>query len=150
MQSTYTSTHRRGLLALCALSSALIMAGCATQGGAADKAATEAQVLARAKAYWTLLKEGDHVAAWAYEAVSKDPAWTLQGYLKRGGITYEDVGVRGIRQLEGDKALVDVWTKFSVPAIRLRNQEAVAEDEWRRIDGQWYHVFRRSVAFSGS
>jgi hypothetical protein len=37
--------------------------------------------------------------------------------------------------------------RYSAPLLRIKGQEAVAQDEWQRIDGQWYHVLRRSVMF---
>lgn len=104
----------------------------------------------RAKAYWNAIRVNDRVAAWAYEEASKDPSTTLEAYLKRGGIAYDAVEVREVQSIEGDKAIVDVWMRYSVPMLRLKGQESVAKDEWRRIDGVWHHVLRRSVMFSPS
>jgi hypothetical protein len=103
--------------------------------------------LTRAKAYWGLIQKNDRVGAWAYEELSKDPNATLEAYLKRGGIAFDAVEVRGVRSIEGDRALVNVWMRYSLPLLRVKKQEAVAEDEWRRIDGVWHHVQRRSVMF---
>jgi hypothetical protein len=90
----------------------------------------------RAEAYWALMRTNDKVAAWAYEAQSKDPNGSLEGYMKRGGITYDVVEVRDVRSIEGDKAVVDVFMRYSAPLLRIKGQEAVAQDEWQRIDGQ--------------
>ena len=37
--------------------------------------------------------------------------------------------------------------RYSLPLLRVKKQEAAAEDEWRRIGGVWHHVQRRSVMF---
>ena len=52
-----------------------------------------------------------------------------------------------MERIEGDTAVVRVRQKYSLPQVRLRGQEAVLDDPWKRIDGRWYHVRRRSVMF---
>ncbi|MBD9395894.1 hypothetical protein [Acidovorax sp. ACV01] len=122
--------------------------GCAATGGTVVSAEDDqASLLTRAKAYWALIQKNDRVSAWAYEELSKDPNATLEAYLKRGGIAFDGVEVRGVRSIDGDRAMVNVWMRYSLPLLRVKNQEAVAEDEWRRIDGAWHHVQRRSVMF---
>lgn len=98
----------------------------------------------RAQAYWALVRDKDAVAAWAYEAASKDKTMTLEAYVKRGGIVYDAVEVRGVRSMSGDEAVLDVWMRYSVPMLRLKTQEVTAQDHWRQIDGAWHHVLRRS------
>lgn len=139
---------RRQLLARMAMPAVLaILAGCATGGGAPS---SNADLIQRAQAYWNLVRTNDRLEAWKYEAASKDQSMTLEGYLKRGGIVYDEVQVRGVRSLEGDEAVVDVWMRFNLPMLRLNNQEAVAQDQWRRIDGVWHHVLRQSLMFPGA
>ncbi|HRL97885.1 MAG TPA: hypothetical protein PLE22_00385 [Acidovorax sp.] len=121
------------------------LAGCATTGTApvpseGDKAA----LVKRAQAYWDLVRTNDRVAAWAYEAASKDKSLTLEAYIKRGGVTYDIVEVRSVRSIEGDEAVLDVWMKYGIPMLRLKTQETLVQDHWRRIDGVWHHVLRRS------
>jgi hypothetical protein len=143
-----TPVHRRTWLAsAAAVVSAVALAGCATTGSAVSAGGDKEAVRKRAEAYWALMRTNDKVAAWAYEAQSKDPNGSLEGYMKRGGITYDVVEVRDVRSIEGDKAVVDVFMRYSAPLLRIKGQEAVAQDEWQRIDGQWYHVLRRSVMF---
>ena len=107
--------------------------GCATGiGGAAGAAhpaagSDKAALVERATAYWALVQKNDSVAAWKVEVLSMDPAWTLEAYLKRGGVVY-------------DAAKVAVWMRYAVPLLRLKAQEAVAQDEWRLVDGQWFHA----------
>lgn len=124
-----------------------LMSGCASVGSAGND---HAVLLQRSQAYWGALRTNDGISAWSYEDVSKDPGWTLQNYLQRGGVTYDSVDVRGVKQVEGDHALVDVTVHYSVPLLRMKKQKAELQDEWRRIDGQWYHVLNKGSLFKGS
>lgn len=138
--------NRRHLVATLTLPTLLAaLAGCAITGAApGDSEADKAALITRAKAYWDLVRANDRVAAWAYEAASKDKSLTLEAYIKRGGIVYDAVEVRSVRSIDGDDAVLDVWTKYGIPMLRLKSQETVAQDHWRRIGGVWHHVLRRS------
>lgn len=128
-----------------------VLVGCAATGGLVVSAEDDqAALLTRAKAYWGLIQKNDRVGAWAYEALSKDPTATLEGYLKRGGIAFDAVEVRGVRSIDGDSAIVTVWMRYSLPLLRVKRKEAVLEDEWRRVNGAWHHVQRPSVMFPTS
>ena len=89
--------------------------GCATGiGGAAGAAhpaagSDKAALVERATAYWALVQKNDSVAAWKFEELSKDPAWTLEAYLKRGGVVYDAVEVREVTEMADDRAKVAVW-----------------------------------------
>jgi hypothetical protein len=141
--------HRRRLLACLIGSTTLVaaLAGCATAPGSA-RADDQADLIPRAQAYWRLVSANDRLEAWKYEAASKDQSMTLEGYLKRGGVVYDAVEVRGVRSVDGDNAVVDVWMRYSVPQMRIKGLEGNAQDQWRRIDGAWHHVLRQSVMFS--
>ena len=141
--------RRHLVLALAAPLVAVALAGCATTTattGSAPPAAEgdKAALQKRAQMYWDLVRANDRVAAWAYEAASKDQSMTLEGYIKRGGVVYHAVEVKGVRSMEGDTAVLDVWMQYGVPMLRLKSQETTAQDHWRLIDGVWHHVLRRS------
>jgi hypothetical protein len=125
-----------------------VFSGCAVAGKASAEG-DQAALKKRAQEYWAVVKANDRIKAWNYEELSKDPNGSLEGYLKRGGITFDEVDVRDVRSLEDDRATVDVFMRYSLPLLRVKKMEAVAQDEWRRIDGVWYHVLRRSVMFPG-
>jgi len=127
----------------------LLLAGCAGIPSAPEPGsdADRAQLLERARAYWAAIKANDRVTAWNYEEISLDPRWTLQAYLKRGGIVFDEIEVLEVERVEGDSAIVRVRQKYSLPQIRLKGQEALLEDPWKRIDGRWYHAEKRSVLF---
>lgn len=139
--------RRQALACLLAPALAIFVSGCATPAANTAPGDDRAVLLERARAYWAATKANDLVTAWPYEDVSLDPRWTLQAYLKRGGIQYDAVEVKGVRSLEGDTAVVDVEIRFSLPQMRLRNQVSVIADRWRRIDGRWYHVLGRNSLF---
>ena len=118
------------------------LVGCAgLPAGGSDKDV----LLQRAGAYWKSVQENDAVTSWAYEELSKKPGWTLQAYLKREGILYDSVQVQDVQSLEGDRAVVNVKVTFSVPLLRMNNQEVTLKDEWVRVDGLWYHADRKSI-----
>lgn len=144
LSNAFAISRRRTLAFLGASAVGALVAGCATPATPGDDSGL---LLERARAYWAATKANDQITAWPYEDASLDPRWTLQAYLKRGGIQYESVEVKGVRSLEGDTAVVDVEVRFSLPQMRLRNQVAVIGDRWRRIDGRWYHVLSRNSLF---
>lgn len=134
--------HRRRLLQSLLLPAAAALAGCATT---ASPEADRAALLQRARAFWQVVQANDGPAAWTYEELSKKPGWTLQAYLKREGITYNDAQVQDVVSLDGDKAVVAVKINYSIPLLRMNDQNVLLQDEWVRIDGQWYHADRRSI-----
>lgn len=137
---------RRCALATLALPAvAAWLAGCAAAPTAPRD--ERAALLERARAYWQAVRDGDWVAAWPYEAISRDPNWSLQSYLRRvGGIQFHAVQVLGVKQLEADRAIVEVDQKFDVPLARLRGMSATILDHWIRIDGLWYHDRERRAS----
>ena len=148
MEKAFTRRHLVATLVAPAVLA--IVAGCANPGGGGPAEGGSAELQKRAQAYWALIQKNDRVGAWAYEELSKDPNATLEAYLKRGGIAFDAIEVRGVRSIEGDRAILNVWMRYSLPLLRVKNQEASSEDEWRRIDGVWHHVQRRSAMFPTS
>ncbi|GAB2526467.1 hypothetical protein [Simplicispira piscis] len=140
-------TNRRQLMLYLGVPAlVLAISGCASTA----KLSPEADRLAleqRAKAYWNLIQANDRVPAWAFELASKDQSMTLDAYLKRGGVLYDAIEVRGVRSIDGDDAVADVWMRYSLPLLRIKTQEGVVQDAWRRVDGVWHHVQRRSSMF---
>ncbi|ODS91072.1 MAG: hypothetical protein ABS45_14450 [Comamonas sp. SCN 65-56] len=129
--------RRRFLAGLVLPVAAWALAGCATQpGSGADQAA----LLERATAYWAAVKANDRVKAWSYEAASKTGTSTLEGYLKRGGMVFDAVQVRGVQEISGDTAKVAVHQRYSIPMMRIKNMDTDIQDPWQRIDGVWFHA----------
>lgn len=139
-----TTISRRHLI----LAAPVLMTGLGGCAATASSEGGQAALFQRARAYWALIRANDRVGAWAYEELSKDPNATLEAYLKRGGIAFEAVEVRDVKSIEGERGLVSVWMRYSLPQLRVKRQEAIAEDEWRLINGVWHHVQRRSSLFA--
>ena len=118
------------------------LAGCASTPSPANDREV---LLQRANVFWKAMLENDIATAWAHEELSQKPGWTLQAYAKREGIVYENVEVRDVRSLEGDRAVDNVKVTYSVPVLRMSGQEVVLQDEWVRLQGQWYHADRKSI-----
>ncbi|MBS0506424.1 MAG: hypothetical protein JSR53_03470 [Proteobacteria bacterium] len=143
---TATSHPRRRLLQALALPAALVL----TLGGCASTPAPQAEreaLLQRAREYWALVQQNDKLRAWPYEAASKDPKANLEAYVKRGGVTFDAIEIQGVQSMDQGKAVVTVQQRYSLPLLRLPNQQATLQDQWHLIDGQWYHYQPLSVAF---
>ncbi len=147
---------RRGAMASVTGLLAMGLLGCAgLSANGADPASTKSDkagasqeaLLKRAQAFWDLVRVNDNVGAWAYEAQSKDPAWSLETYLKKGGITYSSVKILGVKSMEGDEAQLDVQMTYSLPLLRVRDQDLRTVDQWKLIDGVWYHSPPKSGLF---
>ena len=138
--------QRRRLLGyLAAPAVAVLAAGLVGCASGSSPASDRQALLQRATAFWKSVQDNDPVTSWNYEELSKKPGWTLQAYLKREGILYQAVQVLEVRSLEGDKAVVDVKVTYSIPVLRMMDQEVVLKDEWVRVDGLWYHAERRGI-----
>lgn len=138
--------QRRRMLGFLAVPVVAVLATALVGCASAPSPATEREVLLqRATAYWKTVLDNDAVVSWNYEELSKKPGWTLQAYLKREGVLYEAVQVQDVRSLEGDRAVVDVKITYSIPLLRMTNQQVLLQDEWVRLEGVWYHADRKSI-----
>jgi len=120
---------------------AFSLAGCATTGQG-ERGKTEQALLQRANAYWAAIQDNDRVTAWNYEEISTNPEATLQAYLSRSGIVYDEIQVQNVQAIEGDRAKVKVTMVYSVPVVRVKNATMELQDEWVWIGKQWYHAHR--------
>ena len=112
------SISRRNVGAILLASVAMgVLSGCAAVGKVSPEGDKEA-LKKRAQEYWALVKANDRVKAWNYEELSKDPNGSLEGYLKRGGITFDAVEVREVKSLEGDRATVEAMSQLNRAAMQ--------------------------------
>lgn len=153
LPNTYLHTHtlaasvleRRSVLVW--LLPSVLLPGLAACSSGPQPTGKQSTLEERARAYWAATVSNDLITTWPLENVSLDPKWTLQTYLKRGGINYEAAEVKGVKSQDGDQAVLEVEISFSLPQMRLRNQVAVIADHWTRVDGVWYHVLGRNTVF---
>lgn len=142
------TSRRHVVMHLLAPAALALLAGCATGHAGAPSENERMELAQRAKDYWAHMKANDRLSAWKYEAASKDKSITLEGYLKRGGVVYDSVDVRGILHVEADDSELDVRMRYSVPSLRIKGIEVEVRDRWRKIDGEWFHVHPRNPMFN--
>lgn len=149
--SLHLSDRRRFARAIAAPLLLAALVGCASSGGAAPAAGAgdEAALKQRAQTFWNLVRANDNVGAWAYEAASKEPNAKLEEYLKKGGFVYKVADVRSVKSINGDTAILEMWMEYDVPLLRLKDRKHASEDQWRLINGVWYHSPKRSALFPG-
>lgn len=141
------TSRRQMMVQLFAPVALISLAGCAAGAGVPSE--YERRELAqRVKDYWAHMQANDRLKAWKYEMASQDQSLTLESYLKRGGLIYDAVEVRGIGRIEAGEAEIDVWMRYSVPLMRLKGQEVVTRDRWRKSDGEWFHVLPHNPLFN--
>ncbi len=143
------TSRRQMMMHLLAPAALISMVGCAT-GSSAPSERERHELTQRAQDYWAHMKANDRLSAWKYEAASKDKSITLEGYLKRGGVVYDSVDVRGILHVEADDSELDVRMRYSVPSLRIKGVEVEVRDRWRKIDGEWFHVHPRNPMFNSA
>jgi hypothetical protein len=143
----YRAGHRRFAASVLAGLAVAALVGCAAPSPttvAFDAAAEHAELMRRAREYWALIAVNDKVKAWPYETRSRDPQWTVQAYVQRGGILYHGVDVKGVKSMNSERAEIVLDVDYSVPLARIKRQKVEMIDRWRRIDGVWYHIQPRS------
>ncbi len=117
---------------------------------AEQAAQDEAQTLEeRAQARWNLMAEGDFAQAWEYytpgfrQRVERD---IYVSDMRTRPVTWLGGQVLGSECEQDDRCLVTVEVSYraDVPGMRqARSQMELTrpiEDEWIRLDGQWWYV----------
>jgi hypothetical protein len=113
--------------------------------GAGPDADPEADVKARATAYWRHRIKGEFAKAYPYESPPFREGVSLDDYYKvmGSGLLYFGAEVKSAA-VQGD-------TAFVIVVIRYKTLGGVApkggllrdiRDRWRLYDGEWYHRFR--------
>ncbi|NBB93005.1 MAG: hypothetical protein GVY32_07555 [Gammaproteobacteria bacterium] len=103
----------------------------------------------RAQARWNLLAEGEFEQAWAYytpgfrERIEQDD---FARDMSRRPVTWLGAEVLGSTCEEPDRCTVTVEVAYraEVPGLRQTSSQVELsrrlEDEWIRLDGQWWYV----------
>ncbi|MBF0524653.1 MAG: hypothetical protein HQK56_06095 [Deltaproteobacteria bacterium] len=105
----------------------------------------EKELLARARKYWALRKEGDNKQAYEMEHPKFRAKFKLQGYLPSGGmgIEYKSIKVVSAEKKvnEPGRALVKVEINSMIYGVSkpIPNQVIMA-DTWEKTKGKWYHI----------
>ena len=124
---------------------AVLLAGCA---GAQATAARDPALRLRERAaqYWESRVAGDLVATYTLHEPAFRRAVTLTGFAQGRGVTkvleYEILGAR----IEGELGIVTVKMRSVVTYSKLikpvEPKWAEFEEQWARVDGEWYRKFR--------
>lgn len=128
----------------------LVLAACQPGDQAAQGEPEEPQTLEeRAQARWDLVAEGDFAQAWEYytpgfrQRVERD---VFVRDMRTRPVTWLGAEVLGTECEQEDRCLVTVEVRYKaeVPGMRQARSEVEMsrplDDEWIRLDGQWWYV----------
>ncbi len=127
-------------MAFCILSLVLVSACMATASG--KETAIDSDALqARAENFWKARVAGDLVACYPYEEDAKLKKVSLTDYVQsKGNLIYKSFKILGITKKGPEKAIVKVEIGYVLPAFGTSHVlKAVSNEEWVKIDGDWYH-----------
>src|SRR5712691_1668825 len=103
----------------------------------------------RVKGFWEARIAGDDLKAYSYEAHSKTGKMTVQNYLRarNPALKYKAYEVKGTVE-NGDEATVTVGVQYNlvIPARADLNLSMTINEQWVRIDGQWYRQLEQPDA----
>lgn len=140
-----TVTGRQGLL-LCV---AMLLAGCAgTQAIAVRDPALHLRE--RVAQYWDARVKDDLLTTYILHEPAFRRAVSLTGFLqgRQGTIKVHEYELLGDERIEGTLGIVKVKVKSTVVHPRMIKPEPQwqeFEEQWVRVDGEWYRKFRFPV-----
>ncbi len=114
----------------------LALQGCATLQPGPE------QLQQRAEAYWKARLDGDLTNAFVYEELAGRKKQTLQQYVRANPPLYIKAKVIGARIDSPEKGVAITETEMRIPGLlSSKSLSRTIEDEWIRIDGEWYHAY---------
>ena len=160
LHRTYKEEHiamKKHHCIICAASLLLSVGACAGPGQKQaaiqpQQEATQlkaASVQERAEAYWNYRTKGDFAQAYAIESPELRKGATLTNYIKGmgAGMVIRAFIIESLEE-KGDIATIMMRINFySMGAPKPKEGiTRTVPDYWQRIDGVWYHIFRKPEA----
>jgi len=119
----------------------LILSGCA--GVPAQR--EETVLLDRCNQFWQHRVKKEFAECYLMEAPEVRAAVSLTNYVigLSGGMIWISASVRGVR-VQGDSAVADLEIAYAMMGIYSPKGgiTTAISDNWKRIDGKWWHVYR--------
>ncbi|MEJ2697028.1 MAG: hypothetical protein P8013_10305 [Candidatus Sulfobium sp.] len=132
----------------------IISSGCATKG-AVKKVSDEEALRERVVAYWGFRSRGEYDRSYIFESPLYREKISLVNYIKRSGnpmVKYRDFEVVKIDKEDEDHAEVRVKVngEYKIPGAKPFVHDMFVNEQWVRLEGQWYHVFEQFIPHPGN
>lgn len=132
----------------------IISNGCATKD-AVKKVSHKEALRERVVAYWGFRSRGEYDKSYAFESPVYRKRITLVQYIKRSGnpmVKYRGFEVVKVDKIDEDHAEVRVKVngEYRVPGARPFVHDMFVNEQWVRLEGQWYHEFEQVIPHPGN
>lgn len=132
----------------------IISSGCATKD-AVKKVSDEEALRERVVAYWGFRIKEEYDKSYIFESPLYRKEINLVNYIKRSGnpmVSYKNFEVAKIDRKDEDlaKVRIKVRGEYRVPGAKPFVHDMFVNEQWVRLEGQWYHTFKQVMPHPGN